>query len=124
MGSGLGEAVLDGSERALVARFVELATDELGADLHGIWLFGSRARDEAVRPDSDVDVLVVAKGGDERYGRRMIELVFQSADETGGDPVALAVHTYSPERVSQRRQIRSFFIQEVDRDKIVLAGRG
>jgi len=29
---------------------------------------------------------------------------------------------YSPERLAQRREIRSFFIDEVDRDEIVLAG--
>lgn len=44
------EAVLD----ALVARLVA------GLDPQSIWLFGSRARGEA-RPDSDFDILVVAK---------------------------------------------------------------
>ncbi len=29
---------------------------------------------------------------------------------------------YTPERIAQRREIRSFFTQEVDRDKVVLYG--
>lgn len=82
------------------------------------------ARAETVEADSDIDLLVVAHGGDERYGGRMVSLVFQAADDTGADPITLSVHTYDPERVEQRRAIRSFFIQEVDRDKIVLAGSG
>lgn len=120
----LSDAALDGAERATLERFLDLAAKDLGADLHGIWLFGSRARGEAPGPDSDIDLLVVAEGGDRRHGRRMIELVFQAAADAGGDPIALSVHTFDPQRVEQRRQIRSFFIQEVDRDKIVLTGRG
>ncbi len=47
----------------------------------------------------------------------------EAAVAEGADPSAFSVHLYDPDRVEQRRAIRSFFIQEVDRDKIVLAGR-
>lgn len=40
----------------------------------------------------------------------------------GESPFTYSVHTYSPEWLRGRREIESFFIQEVDRDKIVLAG--
>jgi hypothetical protein len=36
--------------------------------------------------------------------------------------VFFSASVYDPQRVEQRREIRSFFIQEVDRDKIVLHG--
>ena len=35
---------------------------------------------------------------------------------------ALSVKLYDTKLVAQRRQVDSFFTQEVDRDKIVLAG--
>jgi hypothetical protein len=46
------------------------------------------------------------------------------ADEEGESPVWFSVLVYDIDRVWQRRQIRSFFLQEVDRDKLVLLGDG
>jgi hypothetical protein len=40
----------------------------------------------------------------------------------GECPFTYSVHVYDPEWLRGRRKIESFFIQEVDRDKIVLAG--
>ena len=37
-------------------------------------------------------------------------------------PFTYSVHVFDPEWLQRRREIESFFIQEVDRDKIVLAG--
>jgi hypothetical protein len=37
-------------------------------------------------------------------------------------PTRARTKLYDPELVANRRGIRSFFMQEVDRDKIVLAG--
>lgn len=54
---------------------------------------------------------------------RAVALADEAADAAGGDPMLFSVIVYTPERVAQRREIRSFFIQEVDRDKIVLVGK-
>ena len=44
------------------------------------------------------------------------------ADEEAESPVWFSPMAYDAERLRERRQIRSFFIQEVDRDKVVLLG--
>jgi predicted nucleotidyltransferase len=44
--SALAETSLAADERALIERFVEELRAQLDAELHTVWLFGSRARDE------------------------------------------------------------------------------
>ncbi len=121
MGS-LADASLTEIERRVLERFVALVQAEYGDDLRSVWLFGSRARGEEPGPESDVDVLVVLRGAQLEDQFRAIELVHKVADAQGGNPAFFAVKVYDTERVAQRREIRSFFMQEVDRDKIVLAG--
>jgi predicted nucleotidyltransferase len=84
----LTTATLSEAERNTLRRFVASMSDALGDDLRGLWLYGSRARGEAPREDSDVE----------------------------------SVHVFDPEWLKGRRKIESFFIQEVDRDKVILAG--
>lgn len=115
----IAEASLTPAERRVLERAVALLDRELGEDLHAVWLYGSRARGEEPHPESDVDLLVVARKGDlDRVGR----LVDTAAEAEGTNPARFAAQVYTPERLAQRRRIRSFFIQEVDRDKIVLWG--
>ena len=118
----LADAALSPVERRVLQRFVRLAQDEYGDDLRSIWLFGSRARGEQPHPESDVDVLVVIRGAKLDDHFRMVRLMDGTADEEGANPVLFTVKVYTPERVAQRREIRSFFMQEVDRDKVILAG--
>lgn len=96
--------------------------DELGDDLLAVWLYGSRARGERPHPESDVDLLVIAEGNHERSRDAALDLSAQAAEAEGESPFTFSVHTYSPERLRGRREIESFFIQEVDRDKVVLYG--
>ena len=106
----------------MLERLVRLLQNEFGESLRSVWLYGSRARGEVPHEESDVDVLVVVdRGGPDELGR-VLRLVDEAAEAEGGRPAFFSALVYSPERVAQRRQIRSFFIQEVDRDKIVLAG--
>ena len=116
------DASLNALERRVLDRFVQLLEDEYGDRLRSVWLFGSRARGEEPGPDSDVDVLVVIRGGQVDDHFRAVRLVHQAAEAEGGNPVSFAVKVYDPARIAQRRAIRSFFMQEVDRDKIVIAG--
>ena len=118
----LAEASLDERERRVVERLLELLHAEFGPDLRAVWLYGSRARGEEPEADSDVDLLVVSSRGDRDDDLRVIELVFQAAAAEGANPAAFSTKVYDPELVARRRRIRSFFFQEVDRDKIVLAG--
>jgi predicted nucleotidyltransferase len=124
LSDALAPASLTHAERRVVERLVELLRDELGSDLHAIWLYGSRARGETPHPESDVDLMVIADGGDHRYGMKAIELTYEIAPAEGVSPVWYSFFVETPEWLQGRREIRSFFIAEVDRDKIVLYGSG
>lgn len=117
----LNTAQLTESERRVVERFVSRMDNELGDDLRGLWLYGSRARGTA-HPESDVDLLVIADGGRDRYGRIAGDLSEEAAIAEGESPFNYSVHVHDPRWLRERRAIESFFIQEVDRDKVVLAG--
>jgi predicted nucleotidyltransferase len=117
----LSTAQLVESERRTVERFTARLRDVLGNDLRGLWLYGSRARGTA-HLDSDVDLLVIADGGRDRYGRVAGDLSEEAALAEGESPFNYSVHVHDLEWLQGRRAIESFFIQEVDRDKIVLAG--
>ncbi len=117
----LNTAQLTKSERRVIERFALRLDDELGGDLRGLWLYGSRARGTA-HPESDVDLLVIAEGGRDHYGRIAGDLSEEAAIAEGESPFNFSVHVHDPEWLQERREIESFFIQEVDRDKIVLAG--
>ncbi|MGH2956878.1 MAG: nucleotidyltransferase domain-containing protein [Solirubrobacterales bacterium] len=115
-------ASLSEIERRVLNGFVEAAKRELGDRLQSIWLYGSRARGEPPGEDSDIDLLVIAEGNWFKNLRRMTRGLWAVAEREGGDPTYWSVMVHDPEWLRGRRNIESFFIQEVDRDKIVLAG--
>jgi predicted nucleotidyltransferase len=117
----LAAAQLTESERRTVEHFASRLSNELGSDLCALWLYGSRARGGA-HPESDVDLLVIADGGRARYGRIAGDLSEEAAIAEGESPFNYSVHVRDLEWLKGRREVESFFIQEVDRDKIVLAG--
>lgn len=117
----LNVAQLTESERRTIERLVSRLDRALGSDLRALWLYGSRARRTA-HPESDVDLLVIADGGRDRYGRIAGDLGEEAAIAEGESPFSFSVHVHDPKWLQERREIESFFIQEVDRDKIVLAG--
>ena len=106
----------------MLERFVRLLQAELGAGPRAVWLYGSRARGEPPKPDSDVDLLVVSTRARSDDDLRIIELLIEAAEAEGVNPALFSAKLFDPERVAERRNIRSFFMQEVDRDKIVLFG--
>lgn len=124
----LSLAALSERERRVVERLVDRLSKRLGDDLLAVWLYGSRARGEAdpneTDPDrrSDVDLLAIAEGGDERYGKAVNALRFDVAEALGDSPFFFSVKVMDPEWLRGRREIESFFIQEVDRDRLVLYG--
>jgi predicted nucleotidyltransferase len=120
----LAQTSLRADERALIERFVEKLRGCLEDELHGVWLFGSRARGEQPSEDSDVDVLVLVD--DASWDGRMLvrKTLDASARELGLQalPWSFSVHVHTPAWLAERREIKSFFIAELDRDKVLLRG--
>lgn len=126
----LGEAAIAPTELQVVERLLARLRRELGEDLLAVWLYGSRARGEAdpgeSDPDrrSDVDLLaIVDPSRDAREATRWaLPMVEEEADAVGDSPVYYSLRVFDTEWLRDRRRIRSFFVQEVDRDKLVLHG--
>ncbi|MGH2940444.1 MAG: nucleotidyltransferase domain-containing protein [Solirubrobacterales bacterium] len=117
----LTAAQLTDGERRTVERFAARVQDALGDDLRALWLYGSRARRDA-HVESDIDLLIIAEGGRDRYRRIVANLSEEVALTEGESPFSYSVHVHDLAWLHGRREIDSFFIQEIDRDKIVLAG--
>lgn len=93
----------------------------MGERLVSVWLYGSRARGEKPESESDVDLMVVSKAGEK--DRALVQRISLDAAVAGGlGPFTFSIQTVEPEWIAGRRKIESFFMQEVDRDKIVLHG--
>lgn len=119
---GLAEASLEPLERRVLELLVRSLQREFGADLRGIWLYGSRARGEPPGEHSDVDLIVVSTRTARDDHLRAIKLATEIAIAEGANPASFSIKLFDPEYVAERRRIGSFFMREVDRDKVVLAG--
>jgi predicted nucleotidyltransferase len=116
---------LSPDERALLERFAAVAKDQLGPSLHAVWLFCSRARGEPpTHEDSDVDLLVLVDDDSWKGKRQVRSTLLAAARELGLEDLSLwfTLHVRIPEWLGRRREIKSFFMAEVDRDKIVGEG--
>jgi predicted nucleotidyltransferase len=117
----LADAALDEQERELLDRFVAALREEYGRDLDAVWLYGSRARGERPDVESDIDVLVITGSG--RDDERLIPILWRVLDELGNPRVLVDPRQRSRAWVKDRRAIDSFFLRDVDRDKVVLYSR-
>jgi len=120
--STLAEATLTDLERRALEAIVDELQDGLGPSLRSVWLYGSRARGEPPGDESDVDVLVVLDESTPEAVARVYDAVWAGAEAVEASPMMFSTFVYDVARIAQRREIESFFIQEVDRDKIVLFG--
>jgi predicted nucleotidyltransferase len=128
--NALAQGALSEVERRTIQRLLKAFQAELGEQLRAVWLYGSRARNEADPgerdPDrrSDIDLMVIVDPARDvdSFGWEVAKLVEAAADAEGDSPVYYSVLVWDTNRLRDRREIRSFFIQAVDRDKVVLAG--
>ena len=130
LADALSAAALNETERRAVGRIVAGLEFELGDDLLAVWLYGSRARGEADPTEthhdrrSDIDMMaIVASGRDAGEASWELRPRWEALVVDEGDsPPYYSLRFYDADFLRDRRRIRSFFFQEVDRDKLVLAG--
>lgn len=120
--SDVAAASLASHERRAVERFAKRLREELGGELSAVWLYGSRARGEPPGPESDIDLIVVVEGGPGPHADAILRVAEEAAAAEGVGWATLSPQIFDPAFVKQRRRIESFYMQEVDRDKIVLHG--
>jgi len=115
---------LTDDERRVVERLVELMHDRLGDRLRSVWLYGSRARGERTGPESDIDLLAIADPSEANDDDVLaaILLVDQATEELHLPRPIVSIKVHDRAWLDGRRTIDSFFIREVDRDKVVLYG--
>jgi predicted nucleotidyltransferase len=122
--STLSDTSLSVEEQALIERFVQELRVRLEGRVHAVWLFGSRARGERPSTESDVDMLVLVD--DASWDGRMLvrQILDDAARELALDALtwSFSIHVHTPAWLTQRREIGSFFIAEVDRDKVIVGG--
>lgn len=118
----LADTSLSEDEQRVVERLIELMRDRFASRLHSVWLYGSRARGEQPRPESDIDLLAIADADEEDDCLTAIRLVDQAASELQLPRPIVSIKVHDPSWLEGRRRIDSFFIREVDRDKVVLYG--
>lgn len=104
------------AERLAIDEFVTAARALLGADLHEIRLFGSRARGEGT-PDSDVDLalIVTPNGRARRY--EVSDLAF---DIGLRHSILLAPTVMTRDRLDELRAAERRFAADLDREGVQL----
>jgi len=116
----LADTSLEADERELLEGLVKELGARLGERLHAVWLFGSRARGERPSPESDVDVLVLVDDASWEGKQVVHDILGEVAHDLGLQAVtwSFSIHINTPAWLEQRRNVGSFFIAEVDRDKV------
>ena len=66
-------------ERRTVERLLARLREALDSDLRAVCLYGARARGETPHDESDVDLMVIADSGHERYQRVAMDLSAEAA---------------------------------------------
>ncbi|MHB1810391.1 MAG: nucleotidyltransferase domain-containing protein [Solirubrobacteraceae bacterium] len=116
----VADTSLSAGERRLFERFAEDLRAAAGNVPEAVWLFGSRARGETPDEHSDVDVLVIVDDDSWDAKARIHDILQSSARNLGLEALtwSFSIHIRSPAWLAHRREIDSFFIGEVDRDRV------
>src|SRR3989304_4468839 len=103
-------------EKRIIEEFKRKIQEKYPEEQIYVTRFGSRARGEAAK-ESDMDILVVIRSEDWKLGDRIRELGYQL--EVQHDMV-LSIQVMSQRHVERLKAIGSQFLQEVEREGIVV----
>ena len=107
---------LTAKEKRVIEEFKKKIQEQYPEEQVYLTLFGSRARGEAEK-ESDMDILVVIRSEDWKLGDRIRELGYQLELRHG---IVLSIQVMSRRHVEQLKAIGSQFLQEVEREGIVV----
>lgn len=107
---------LTAKEKQVVEVFKKRVQEQYPGELVRLILFGSKARGNA-KKESDIDLLVVIRSEDWKLGDRIRELGYHLEL---GHGIVLSIQVISQRHLNQLRVIRSQFLEEVEREGIVV----
>lgn len=116
----IDDTSLTADERTLLEHFArKLRLSGENAPV-AVWLFGSRARGKRLHEDSDVDLLVIVPDDSWEAKSRIHDTLQEVARCLVLEPPALSfsVHVHTPAWLAQRRELESFFVAEIDCDRV------
>lgn len=106
----------------MLERFVDLLGERFGDALEAVWLFGSRARGGEVSALSDIDVLVITERAGWHESAGFYAALHDAAHDVSLPQVAwtFSIQVHDARWLEDRRATGSFFVAEVERDRIDL----
>lgn len=105
-------------EDAVVKSFLAMLSP-LSANIRGMYLFGSRCRDDW-RPDSDYDILIVVEKKDREFISRLYDAVMDVLLETGR---LISLKVFTASEFNHLKSIPTPFMQNVLKEGVMLASK-
>ncbi|MBI5234277.1 MAG: nucleotidyltransferase domain-containing protein [Deltaproteobacteria bacterium] len=109
---------LNEEEKKSLLKFEKRVKEALTANLAMLEVFGSKVRGDFTS-ESDIDILVVVKKFEPAVAEKMAEI---SSDISIEDGVLVSPVILSKEEYGKNRHSNTLFVQEVDRDGILIYG--
>ena len=103
-------------ERGVVEKFKRRVEEQFPGEIVRMFVFGSKARGDATE-ESDIDIIVVTRSDDKRLGKNIRYTGYDLEIEHG---IVLSIQVYSEKYLNHLRNIPTQFIQNVDREAIVI----
>jgi uncharacterized protein (UPF0332 family)/predicted nucleotidyltransferase len=103
-------------EREVLAEFLSQLREQCGDRIAHVWLFGSKARGDSDE-ESDVDLLIVARNGDDTLQKAVGEITYSLSLEHG---VLLCEHVVTAWRFAQMRARQEPLYKNIVREGVDL----
>jgi predicted nucleotidyltransferase len=110
-----GISSLDNQEKKVIESFVKELRKRLGNNIVSIRLFGSKVRGD-FKEDSDIDIFILVK--EKREARNEISDI--AADYFFETNIPLSPVVYSLFEYKKNKELNSFFVENVEKEGIVL----
>ena len=103
-------------ERGVIEEFKRRVEKQFPGKIVRLLVFGSKARGDATE-QSDIDVIVITRSDDKKLRKNIRYTGYDLEIEHG---IILSIQVYSEKYINYLRNIPTQFIQNVDREAIVI----
>jgi len=107
---------LNEKEAEVLEEFKRRVQERFPKELVNMLVFGSKARGDATQ-ESDIDVIVITHSNDKKLAKNIRYTGYDLEIEHG---IILSIQVYSERHINYLRNIPTQFIQNVDREALVI----